>query len=140
MAIRDEVLRAVRASPRCVFSEEIQAALPHIKIGSIQSAAFELLDKGVLRAFKKDRPNAPIATVFYERDDQVAGVQGLMPYSKMIRAPRVYASKVPDAAEPDVLITLTIEGDKKVQSVTVTFDCARRLHATLSRVFASGGG
>lgn len=136
MTVKAEVLKAISAAPRCQFPEEIQASLPHMKLATIRSACFDLLydpSSGV-KAARKDRPDAPIASVFYCRPDQIAGVEGLLPYEKIERKPRAGAK----VASPDMLLTLPIEGDNKVSSVTVTVDCARKLYAQLGALFGGG--
>jgi len=130
MSIRNEVLRAIAASPTCLFPEEIHARMPHAKIATVRATCFDLVEEGgQLKAKKKDRPGQRIACVFYLRDDQIAGVEGLMEYE-----PRVISPKTKPVT--DALLTLPITGDAKVTSITLTIDSARALHQTLCALFS----
>jgi hypothetical protein len=112
--IRDEVLKAVSASKNALFVEEISHRMPNAKIGSIGSACHDLHVDGQLKAKRKNRPNQRIACVYYVRDEQLNGMEGLMDYEAHHTGPR----KQKDGALKEVMIAIPL-GEKRTEMVTI---------------------
>ena len=132
MTIKEQVLAAIQSSRHAVFAEDITHLIKNVKLNTVVSAAFDLVREGKVKAARKNRQDHPIACVYFVREDQIAGMEGLMPYEPRRRAAR---SKGKPEAE-DVMIAIPLEGNK---TDLVTIGQAYKIYKQLRALFEKGG-
>lgn len=132
MTIKDEVLKVIVGSPTALFAEDISHRMPHAKLATIKSSCWALADEGKVKVKKKDRQDAKISHVFYVREDQIAGMEGLMDYERRTIGPR--HKEEPTVEEVMIAIPLA-EGKTDL----VTIEQARKIYRQLTPIFGKGG-